>query len=108
MQNERVAGGQQIFKHQASSGSEPDLVPFHNRRDFVRAFPVPLGSSARFGDLAVRLAPDLEARRAPGTFPIRGSPARTSAHARSAASSKSFASPLETCQPVPFFPNTSL
>ena len=68
--------------------------------DVARAFPAVLGAFARFGDLAACLAPDLEVRRAPGTFPIRGSPARTSSHARIAASSKSCVSAGRTCQPV--------
>jgi hypothetical protein len=65
-----------------------DSAGLHLFQDFARAL-VPLGSCARFGDLAACLARDLEARRAPGTFPIQGSPARTSSHARSAACSKS-------------------
>src|SRR5882762_4771378 len=40
-----------------------------------------------------------------GTFPIRGSLAITSSHARSAASSKSGASAASNCHPVTFFPN---
>jgi len=49
---------------------------------------------------------DFEARRAPGILPIRGSWARTSSQARSAAASKSGASAGRTCHPVTDFRNT--
>ena len=60
----------------------------------------------RFEDFAAFLAPDAEARRVPGTLPIRGSLARMRSQARRAASSKSGASTGRTCQPVTPFPNT--
>src|SRR6266536_1086086 len=74
-------------------------------RDLARAFAALLAFS-RFENVAAFLAPAPLARRAPGTFPILGSPARTSSQARRAACSKSGASAGSTCQPVTFFPNT--
>jgi len=56
-------------------------------------------------DPAGVLAPVTRERRAPGTLPIRRSPATTSSQARSAAFSKSGASAGRTCQPVIFFPS---
>jgi hypothetical protein len=58
-----------------------------------------------FDDLPTAFDPDF-AVRAPGILPIRGSPASTSSHARSAADSKSGASTGKTCQPVTLLPNT--
>jgi hypothetical protein len=60
---------------------------------------------ARFADIAAVLFADREARRDPGTLPMRESPATINSQARSAASSKSGASAGRTCQPVTFFPN---
>jgi hypothetical protein len=58
-----------------------------------------------FDDLPAAFDPDFDVR-APGILPIRGSPASTSSHARSAADSKSGASTGKTCQPVTRLPNT--
>jgi hypothetical protein len=60
----------------------------------------------RFKDSAGFLDFDAEALRAPGTLPIRASPARTRSQARCAAASKSTASAARTCQPVTGFPST--
>src|SRR6266436_5909340 len=86
--------------------------------DLARAFAAFLGAFAGFEDFVSFLgadfgtedfeAQDFDARRAPGTFPILGSPARTSSQARNAASSKSCASAGRTCQPVTFFFNACL
>ena len=74
--------------------------------DLTRPFAALLGAFACAWDLGAFLALDLEARRAPGTLPIRGSREITSSQARSAASSKSGASAGSTCQPVTSFLNT--
>src|SRR5271157_495037 len=74
--------------------------------DLARPFAALLGAFACAWDLGAFLALDLEARRVPGTLPIRGSMATMSSQARSAASSKSGASAGRTCQPVTSFPNT--
>jgi hypothetical protein len=58
-----------------------------------------------FDDLPAAFDPDFDVR-APGILPIRGPPASTSSHARSAADSKSGASTGKTCQPVTRLPNT--
>src|SRR6202023_2654991 len=58
-----------------------------------------------FDDLPAAFDPDFDVR-APGILPIRGSPASTSSHARSAADSKSGASTGRTCQPVTCLPST--
>ena len=70
--------------------------------------PAALGGFTRLDDVVPRLGFDLAARRAPGTFPIRASPAMTSSQARIAACSKSSASAGRTCQPVTFFPKTRI
>src|SRR5208282_453747 len=74
--------------------------------DLARAFAAFLGAFAGLKGFTACLVPGPGTRRAPGTFPIRGSLARTSSQARCAASSKSGASEGRTCQPVTFFPNT--
>src|SRR5215471_15569531 len=76
------------------------------RHDFVRPFAALLSALARFRDFGAIFAPDPEGRRLRGTLPIRGSLAKISSQARSAASSKSGASTGRTCQPVTFFANT--
>jgi hypothetical protein len=73
---------------------------------FARLLAEPFDAFDFFKGSAVFFDFDLEARRTPGTLPIRGSPTRTSSQARSAAASKSGASAGRTCQPVTGFPNT--
>src|ERR1022692_4793620 len=90
----------------APSDSGTTCRPDAARHDLAQPFGARLGAFARLGDFAAFWAPDPAARRAPGTLPIRGSPAAISSQARSAASSKSGASAGRTCQPVTFLPNT--
>ena len=55
-------------------------------------------------NFGIALAFGIAVRRVPGTLPIRGSPARTSSQARSAASSKSWRQPEAPASRLPAFP----
>lgn len=81
-------------------GRDEAKIIYHNVAPLFAALLV-----VGFDDFAAFFAADLEARRVPGTLPIRGSLATTSSQACSAASSKSGASNGRTCQPVTFFPS---
>src|SRR5439155_19489719 len=68
--------------------SEGGVLAGATRRALARPLAVLLGALVCFEGFAHFLAPETEARRVPGTLPIRGSLATMSSQARSAASSK--------------------